>query len=289
MRTATEIKQLIVDFAKKDDRIKAVLLNGSRANPNTTADDLQDFDIVFIVDALESFTEDHAWTNFFGEIVVKQLPDEMIIGNSHKEFPADFHYLMLFDDGNRIDLTLLPIQEIYPDYKPDSLTVLWLDKAKLFENISPPTDKDYHVLKPSRKEFADICNEFWWVSTYVAKGLLRNEITYAKEMLETVVRPTFMKIIEWKIGAENNFAVSFGKAGKFMIKYLSKPLYKKILSTYTSADKEANWKSLFVMTELFSQISCEVAEKLDFTLDKRQQKKTKKYLKQQYVKQKRRN
>jgi len=34
MRSETEIKNLILEFAQQDNRIRAVLLNGSRANPN---------------------------------------------------------------------------------------------------------------------------------------------------------------------------------------------------------------------------------------------------------------
>ena len=74
MRSETEIKNLILDFAKSDNRIRAVLLNGSRANPNIKPDRLQDFDIVFIVENLESFTIDHSWTNIFGEKIIFQLP-----------------------------------------------------------------------------------------------------------------------------------------------------------------------------------------------------------------------
>jgi hypothetical protein len=78
MRNETGIKNLIIDFAKHDDRVNAVLLNGSRANPNIKPDQLQDFDIVFLVDKLESFTKDNSWTNIFGETIIFQLPDGRI-------------------------------------------------------------------------------------------------------------------------------------------------------------------------------------------------------------------
>ena len=75
MRTEAEIKNLIIDYAKQDNRIRAVLLNGSRVNSNINPDRLQDFDIVFIVDNLESFTTDHSWANIFGEKIIFQLPE----------------------------------------------------------------------------------------------------------------------------------------------------------------------------------------------------------------------
>jgi aminoglycoside 6-adenylyltransferase len=287
MRNETEIKNLILDFAQHDTRVRAVLLNGSRANPNIKPDLLQDFDIVFLVDDLESFTIDNSWTNIFGEQIISQLPDEMTFGdeNCNKE-KISFTYLMLFKDSNRIDLTLFAKQKLQPDFKPDSLTILWLDKDNLFTSLPKSSDKDYHIQKPSEKDFADTCNEFWWVSTYVAKGLLRNEIIYAKESLETVVRPMLMKVLKWKVGIENNFGVSFGKSGKFLKSYLSDNLYKKLLLTYSNSETEENWKALFLMTEIFQETSDSIAEEFGFIVNKKEQQNTIAYLKELHDRQK---
>lgn len=280
MRSEAEIKQLIVDTATNDDRVRAVLMNGSRANPNVTPDKYQDFDIVFIVNNLADFTCNHSWVKLFGDIIIWQLPDEMILGTRD---PDGFGYLMIFDDGNRIDLTLYPVEKITKNYWPDSLTVCLLDKDNQFESLPLPNDLDYFIRRPSAKEFSDVCNEFWWVSTYVAKGLLRNEITYAKEMLESVVRPLFMKAIEWKIGADYRFSVSFGKAGRFMHKYVSRNYYERVLQTYSDADVKNNWKALFTIVELFEQTSNEVAVKLNFQVDKKEQENAIRYLRQLFA------
>jgi hypothetical protein len=77
MRGEIEIKNLIIDLATKDDRIRTVLLNGSRANPNIQPDKLQDFDLVFIVNDLESFTRDHSWRvwhrqSYSGAFLIKE-------------------------------------------------------------------------------------------------------------------------------------------------------------------------------------------------------------------------
>ena len=284
MRDEIEIKDLITGLAKSDERIRAVLLNGSRANPTVQPDDLSDFDIVFVVSHLKSFVSDHNWTDVFGEKLIWQLPAEMCFGNEDESIA--FSYLMLFKDGNRIDLTLFPEDHFTTDFKLDSQTIIWLDKDNLFPEVSQASDIDYYILEPTQKEFTDTCNEFWWVSTYVAKGLLRNQVTYAREMLETVVRPMFMKMIEWKIGVENNFSVSFGKAGKFMPDYLSKDYYAKVLHTYADAGIENNWKALFIMTELFEMTSNEVSLKLQFQLNKPEQQNTISYLRGLYNEQK---
>jgi aminoglycoside 6-adenylyltransferase len=277
MRSKSDMKNLIMEFALKEERIRTVLLNGSRANPNIKPDKFQDFDIVYMVRNFESFISDHNWTNVFGGKLIWQLPNEMSLGENDEA--VGFSYLMLFKDGNRIDLTLFPLEKVKTDFKIDSLTIVWLDKDRLFTNVPPSNDTGYYIRKPTEKEFLDTCNEFWWVSTYVAKGLLRDEITYAKEMLETVVRPMFMKLIEWKIGVETDFLVSFGKAGRFLNKYLTNDNYNSVLSTYADFDIENNWKSLFVMADLFGQFANELSGKLKFRYNKTEEQNTIEYLK----------
>ena len=279
MKSEKEVMALICQVANADDRIRAVLLTGSRANPKAAKDLFQDFDIIYIVTELDTYLRDHTWVDIFGERLILQLPEEMIIGDKDNH---SFHYLMLFKDGNRIDLTLFPLDKLATDFKPNSLTKVLLDKGKLFQKLPVPTDKDYLILRPTEKEFTDCCNEFWWVSTYVAKGLCRNEITYAKEMLEIPVRAMFLKIIEWYIGYRKNFSVSFGIAGRYMRYHLPPDLYTKILSTYPNSNRENIWDSLFLMTELFSDLAGKIAQTTGFNYNLEQEKNVTQYVKSVY-------
>jgi aminoglycoside 6-adenylyltransferase len=77
MRTEKQMYDLILATAKADDRIRAVILNGSRANPNAKRDILQDFDIVFVVTDIGSFLRDPHWIDHFGKPMIMQLPDKM--------------------------------------------------------------------------------------------------------------------------------------------------------------------------------------------------------------------
>jgi len=278
MNTEKSIKNKIIDYAKSDERIRAVILNGSRANPKVASDKYQDFDILFVVDNFDSFLKNKNWISFLGDPILKQLPDEMILGNEKNEDRLSYAYLLIFEDGNRVDLTLFP-KEKFDDFKFDSLTIVWLDKDGLFQNIPESSGKDYYVLKPNQREFSEVCNEFWWTSTYVAKGLARHEILYAKGMMENVVRPMFMKVIEWKIGYENNWEASVGKSGKFVEKYLDLISYDRILKTYSNAILENNWEALFEMISFFKELQLQIAEKLQFDTDPEEANNSREYIK----------
>jgi len=49
MRTEAEMMDLIINTAKNDERIRAVILNGSRANDYIPSDQYQDYDIIYFV------------------------------------------------------------------------------------------------------------------------------------------------------------------------------------------------------------------------------------------------
>ncbi|MET3290157.1 UNVERIFIED_CONTAM: aminoglycoside 6-adenylyltransferase [Brevibacillus sp. OAP136] len=203
MRTETQMMEMILSYAQQDERIRAVTLEGSRTNPNVPKDIFQDYDISFLVTEMSSFIEDPNWIDRFGDRIIMQKPEVMEL------FPPGlgnrFSYLMQFADGNRIDLTLIPLEEKDDYCKEDKLLVILLDKDNCLPSIPAPTDEDYWVKRPSAAMFADCCNEFWWVSTYVAKGLWRSEILYAQEHLNKYVRPMLHKMLEWQIGFETDF------------------------------------------------------------------------------------
>ena len=48
MRTEKQIYEMILNFAKTDERIRMVTLEGSRTNINILPDDFQDYDITFL-------------------------------------------------------------------------------------------------------------------------------------------------------------------------------------------------------------------------------------------------
>jgi aminoglycoside 6-adenylyltransferase len=175
-----------------------------------------------------------------------------------------FAYLMRFKDGNRIDLTLFPLNKLETHFVRDSLSVLLLDKDNIFGELPPASEADYLIRKPSEKEFADVCNEFWWVATYVAKGLRRNQIFYAKDHMENQVRRMFMKMIEWQVGTEKDFSVNPGASGKYLPRYVDAAFYAQVLQTYADAKVENIWKSLFIMAEIFNESAKTVALRLGF-------------------------
>ncbi len=265
MRSEKEMYDLILGTAKKDERIRAVYMNGSRANPNAPKDIFQDFDIVYVVTETASFIEDDNWINLFGELIIMQEPDKMdMLKGLEIDFNKSYTYLMQFTDGNRIDLHIEIKESMLLGYGGDKLTVPLLDKDNILPKIDAPSDMDYWIKKPKEIDFLNCCNEFWWVAPYCAKGLWRNEILYSLDIINHHLREELFTMLSWKVGIEKGFSLNLGKSHKYIKKYLQVDLWDKLISTYGTTDYNSTWEALLTLCDLFETAAIFVSEALDF-------------------------
>lgn len=262
MRSTDEMMKLIIDVADQDERIRAVGMNGSRTNPTVPKDQFQDYDIVYVVTDVESFILDPHWIDQFGKRIVMQTPEAIDLIPPLDD--GTFAYLMLFEDGNRIDLTLVPQSLAATWNGGDALAVVLLDKDQQLPALPPSTDEAYWVQPPTQKYFDDCCNECWWVATYVAKGLWRGELTYAYDHL-SIVRDMLIQMMNWRIGIQTQFSLSTGKNGKYLKLYLSEEEWKRFSQTFPRLVNHEIWTSLFVLLEEFATYADEVATSYRYT------------------------
>jgi aminoglycoside 6-adenylyltransferase len=261
MRSEAEMFDLILGTARRDERIRAVILSGSRANPAAPRDLFQDYDILYVVTDVAAFTRDAAWADRFGERIIMQLPEAM------EEPPAagdgSFVYLMQFTDGNRLDLTLYPLGRL-ANLEDDGQNLLLLDKDGIVPPLKPPAAESYLPAPPTAKAYADCCNEFWWVCPYVAKGLWREEIIYARRLLDEVVRPQLMKMLDWHVGAQSDLPRQPGKYGKYLQQCLEPAWWALLLETYAGAGYAETWAALEAGGRLFRLAAQRVAARYSF-------------------------
>ncbi|WP_027702748.1 aminoglycoside 6-adenylyltransferase [Metaclostridioides mangenotii] len=262
MRTEDEMYKIILDFANQDKRVRAVALNGSRANDEIKKDKFQDYDIVYIVDDEDYFIKNDSWLDVFGDRIFMQKPNTMKLFES--DYSEWFSYLMLFKDGNRIDLRIVPIEKLEIYLKEDKFTKILLDKNGYVKDIPRLVNDHYRIKKPSVDFYLDCCNEFWWVSTYVAKGLCRDELLYACEHLNSCVRPELFRMISWNIGVDTDFNVNLGKSYKYLNKYIEDEIFNEIMKTYRTDTVEDIWDALFITHNLFRKYSFKLANSLNY-------------------------
>jgi len=279
MRNANEMMGLIRSIAAADERVRAVFMNGSRVNPSIQKDDYCDFDIVYVVTETASFIADKDWLQAFGKPLIIQEPDSNDLGwGLENDMTQRYVWLMLFDDGNRIDLTVEVIAVALDHYQQDSLTLALLDKDGILPTIPPPDDSDYWIKPPTEGQFLACCNEFWWCLNNVAKGIARNQLPYALRMYYETVHQELEKMTEWYIGVKAGFSISSGMWGKYFQRFLPPDLYEQFLQTYSAGNGEHLWAAIATACDLFHSLAQPVALHLGIIYRQTEESGTREYL-----------
>lgn len=247
--------RLILQTAKSL-KVEAVAMSGSRTDAKAPKDEFQDYDVVYIVDDFDNLTSDLSWLNQFGKRTIEQ---EVSLGNRCL-------YLMLFEDGNRIDLSLCPKEYIQEWVDSEAGFTVLEDPENLFEPYFPNQER-YWIISATEMDFKNSCNEFWWVSAYVVKGICRHQVIYATDHLYGICQQELLKVLAWQVASDKG-TVDVGKNYKYLFNYLPTEKEKEFsnLLDFSSLDKIT--QSLFATMALFHQEAQFLANKMDFNYDK---------------------
>lgn len=255
MRTEAEMFDVILKTAETL-QVKAVAMSGSRTNQNVPKDEFQDYDVVYVVDDFDNLTSDLSWLNQFEKRLIEQ----------HVQLDQRHLYLMLFEDGNRIDLTLCPKEHIKEWVDSESKFTVLEDTKGLFAPYSPNPQR-YWTSPATEMDFEKVCNEFWWVSAYVVKGICRNQLIYATDHLYGICQQELLKLLAWQVAADKG-TVDVGKNYKYLFNYLPAEKEKEFSSLLDFASLDKIIQSLLATMQLFHREAQKLAQKLGFDYDK---------------------
>ena len=246
---------LLIKIAK-NLKVKAVALSGSRTDTKAPKDEFQDYDVVYVVDDFDNLTSDLSWLNQFGKRIIEQ---EVVL--DHRRL-----YLMLFEDGNRIDLTLCLKDHIQEWVDSEAGFTVLEDPEHLFEPYSQNLER-YWTSPASAIDFEKACNEFWWVSAYVVKGICRKQVIYATDHLYGICQQEFLKILAWQVASDRG-KVDIGKNYKYLFQYLPAEKEKEFSNLLDFSSVEKLTQSLFATMKFFHQEAQSLAQKMGFDYDK---------------------
>lgn len=255
MRAETEMLDIILKTAETL-QVKAVAMSGSRTNPKAPKDEFQDYDVVYVVDDLDNLTSNLSWLDHFGKRIIEQ-----VVRLGHRRL-----FLMLFEDGNRIDLTLCPKEHIQEWVDSEAVFTVLEDSEHLFEPYSQNLER-YWTSPASQTDFEKTCNEFWWVSSYVVKGICRKQLIYATDHLYGICQQELLKVLSWQVASEKG-AVDIGKNYKYLFNYFPTEKEKEFSNLLDFSNIEKITQSLFATMQLFHQEAQFFAHKMGFYYDK---------------------
>ena len=140
------------------------------------------------------------------------------------------------------------------------------DTKGLFETYSPSPER-YWITPATETDFEKACNEFWWVSAYVVKGICRNQLIYATDHLYGICQQELLKVLAWQVASDKG-KVDVGKNYKYLFNYLPTEKEKEFSDLLDLSSLEKITQSLYDTMELFHREAQYLAQKMGFDYDK---------------------
>ena len=267
MRSITEMEQAVMSVAYKLGVVRAVAQNGSRVYQQRS-DEFADLDIIYVVpeDQMQSLIANREWLDEFGPRLIMQTP--MDLSPKPINYAKRFNFLMLFEDGNRIDLGLVPEKEMATWAKEDPIAKVLYDPANLLGGFALESDDHrYWRKKPSQGFFYRRTNEFWWIGPYVVKGILRQQFFYAADHYFEGILGEYLMQVEWQAAFEHDFKINLGKNVGELFKYIPEAEQADLQRFSDMSSLKVIAQNLVEIQERYQQRAIENAAQLGLEYD----------------------
>lgn len=255
---STILEKFII-YAQTHDFIQQVGQEGSANNPQVQPDDWQDYDLTYFCTDITAFSFAD-WSQQFGEPVIYQhFNQNDLFGQSSLPWRT---YLVRFSGKLRIDLKIAPVADREAYLAAESLnTIIW-DRAQKIKRRHT-SDRTFWLTAPTPKDFANCLNNFYWCAGNVVKGLARQNLLYANEMMRATCQEELLKLLNWQVLLQKQQPYNPGAFNKFLPQYLSAKQQQKLAQTYRQDSLAATGKALNTAIQLVSQAAEELVQSQD--------------------------
>jgi aminoglycoside 6-adenylyltransferase len=256
----------LVAWAETQPSVRAMILTSSRARDDDTVDELSDYDVIVAVTDPDEFLHDAEYVSAYGRPLARWGDEHELLG-LHATFRG-----IVYDDGVKIDFTIWPQQLLVriaeQETLPEDLDVgyrVLLDKDEHTAAWKSPTYRAHVPRPPTEEEYREVVEEFWWSSTYVAKALWRDELMFAKFVLDVDLKlGPLRRALEWRAELDHDWSWWPGKFGRDFARTLPSDLWSQLRATYVGPELDENWDALFSTTALFRRVAKEVGKGLGY-------------------------
>ena len=265
MRNEHEIIEKVLDAARQDDSVRAVI----RTDLVPKRKYLHTYNFCFVVNNIEKYDED-VFQRCFGERILLFRGDR----NYPEMFPGTKAHLMVFRDGITLVIHAMDTGTFLARYdRENACENVWigdtyqklLDKDNLFPETERLEEKQtIFAGVPSREEFDNINCEFWWVMKTFAEYTLREELLSSMFYLNNPVRDLLNRMIRWYIFLKAGKPVDMGILDSRMEEILDADLFRLYQKTYPNADYSQIWEAYESVAELWRKAGLFIAERCGF-------------------------
>ncbi len=257
------ILERILDHARSDPAIHAIVLLGSRARRRHPADEWSDTDLVLVVDDPDSFLADAGWPAHLGAVAITFL-EQTGLGRRERR--------VLFVDGTDLDLVPISVDEVragLPGFA--GLEVLArgfrivFDPEGLLSSLpewvaSRPRDDDW---PPQLVEFENLVSDFWYHAVWTARKLRRGERWVALDCLDGYMKRRLLAVLEWRARSSDGGEAEAWFAGRFLEYWADPETVSALSGAFAHYDTADIVRGLRSTMDLFRHQATDLAIRLE--------------------------
>lgn len=255
------VKQLlnhVLAWAKQQPDVRALLLVGSRARQQPSADAFSDLDFEIYTTTPEAYRDIPDWLGSLGRVWVC-VP--------HTRGDGVTEHLVLYDEGQKVDLSFLPLPWLENMVATQKLTTVYhrgywvlLDKDGLVAKLPPPGGPP-QAERPSLDQFTQVIHAFWYGAVYVAKQIRRRQLWLVKYR-DWTMKQELLQILEWRARFIRQADPWYD--GKFMLDWADPETKDALSGVFGRFDAADSWRALLATMDLFRRLAQETAVALDY-------------------------
>ena len=256
----------IIRWAERENEIRVLILQGSRA-AKAPIDELADYDISVFCTTSAPYIQTEDWLTKIGEvwICVKER-----VSCDGKVFPTR---LVIFDGGIKVDFSFFSLEYLdrmvkgqLSDECNRGYQVL-LDKDNLAQPLPKPDYKEPRAQKPSKREFLETIEEFWFEAYHVAIYLKREDL-WSVKFRSNAMHGFLLRMIEWEAQARNGWKQAVPPIGKRMTSWVQPSVLQELERVFAHFDIEDSWDALLHTVTLFGRLAVDLSRQLGFDYPK---------------------
>lgn len=268
----------IIQWARDEDVVRAVVITGSLARADGSADEFSDLDAQIITRDIEALTRDDSWLDALGEVWIRfPLQQE-----------APFR-LVWFAGGCKVDFQFVRLDEILAMRASGELSDEYqrgyqvaLDKDGLYADLPLSPRVFPSPAPPSQGEIEAVINEFWFEAIHVAQFIRRREFWVAK-FRDWTMKEDLLRLIEWHARATGKGDLNTWLLGKRILQWTDAETAEAIERIWPRWDASEMWRALLVQLALFRRLARELQAALGVEYSEAKYLRIEQYIRQLYA------
>lgn len=258
-----EVLDRIVAWGDRQTDIRALVMTGSRAREDGSADGLSDYDIEVFTTDRATYESDSGWIGELGEVwVCLALPV--------REEDGYLMRLVVFEGGLNVDFGIAPLDVLADTVAGRQLNDLYergyrvlLDKDGLAAQLVEPAYEGPLQLPPAEEEFRAAVEEFWFEAFHIPKLLQRNDLWVAK-LRDWTMKQRLLEMIEWHATATKGERHDVWHIGKRMADWTTPEVWERLHGVFGRFDAADGLRALHATVELYRDLARETATAFGF-------------------------